>query len=195
MKSKGLAAAALSLCLLAAVGCGGKKAKTPKDAVKNFVNALLKGDKDLFLSSVHYGEADKELVEAQFEMMAAMTEFYVKYEKAYGAGKFKGSKPVISEEELADLEVEGSGDTAVARTSGGEHTKFIKKGGTWYVDIRDDGPKGERAAQAKEALGLMARSIRKVAANIGKEGYDAEKVMGELGAAIMGAGARAPAGG
>ena len=188
MKAKSLTAAALVLCLLAAAGCGGKKAKSPKDAAKNFGNSLLKNDKDLFLSSVYYGDADKELVEAQFEMMAAMTEFVVKFEKAYGTGKFKGSKPVITEEDLENLEVEGSGDTAVARSpAGGEDINLIKKDGIWYVDISDAMPEGAQVAQAKKALGPMAEGIRKVSANIGKEGYDEQKIMGEFMAAMMGA--------
>lgn len=188
MKSKGLAAAALGLCLLAAVGCGGKKAKTPKDAVRNFVNALLKGDKELFAESVHYGEADKELVEAQFEMMAAMTEFATKFGKAYGSGQFKGAKPAVTEEDLEKLKIEASGDTAFARgPSGGKEMNLVKKDGTWYVDISGDMPPGKDTEKAKKALGLITKGIKKAAGNIGKEGYDAEKVMGELGVAIMGA--------
>lgn len=195
MKAKSLTAAALVLCLLAPAGCGGKKAKSPKDAAKNFGNSLLKNDKDLFLSSVYYGDADKELVEAQFEMMAAMTEFVVEFEKAYGTGKFKGSKPIITEEDLENLEVEGSGDTAVARSpSGGEDIKLIKKDGIWYVDIADAMPKGEQAAQAKKVMGPMAEGIRKVTANIGKKGYDEKKIMGEFMAAMMGAAASARGG-
>ena len=187
MKAKSLTAAALALCLLAAAGCGGKKAKSPKDAAKNFGNSLLKNDKDLFFSSVYYGDADKEMVEAQFEMMAAIAEFSAKFEKAYGTGKFKGATPAISDEDLADLEIEGSGDTAVAKTPGGQNMQFIKKDGTWYVDISDAMPKGAEAADAKKALGPMAEGIRKVTANIGKEGYDEEKTMGEFMAAMMGA--------
>ena len=188
MKAKSLTAAALALCLLAPAGCGGGKAKSPKDAAKNFVNSLLKDDKDLFFSSVYYGDADKEMVEAQFETMAAMTQFAVKFEKAYGTGKFKGSKPVITEEDLADLEVEGSGDTAVARTpSGSEDIKLIKKDGAWYVDISDSMPKGAQDAETKKALVTMAEAIRKVTANIGKEGYDEKKIMGEFMGAMMSA--------
>jgi len=188
MKAKALAAAALSLCLLAAAGCGGKKAKTPRDAVKNYVNALLKGDKDLFLSSVHYGEADKELVEAQFEMMAVMMDFMTKFKKVYGTGKFKGAKTAVTEEELEKLKIEASGDTAVARSpSGGEEMKLVKKDGTWYVDITGDMPPGKDAEKEKEALALITKGIKKAAGNIGKEGYDAEKVMGELGAAFVAA--------
>ena len=186
MKGKSLTAAALALGLLAAAGCGGTKAKSPKDAVKNFVNSLQKNDKDLFLGSVYYGDADKEMVEAQFEMMVAMTEFVVEYEKAYGTGKFKGSKPIITEEDLADLEVEGSGDTAVVRTSSDDQDiKLIKKGGTWYVDMSDAMSKGPQADKVKKAMGPMAEGIRKVTANIGKEGYDEQKIKREFGAAIM----------
>ena len=129
---------------------------------------------------------DKEAVEAQFEMMVALTECVVEFEKAYGTGKFKGSKPIITEEDLADLEIEGSGDTAVARTSSDDQDiKLIKKGGTWYVDMSDAVSTGAEAAQIKKAMGPMAEGIRKVTANIGKEGYDEQTIRTELGTAIM----------
>ncbi len=179
MKAKSLTAAALALCLLASVGCGRKKANTPKDAVKDYVNSLLKGDKELFAESVHYADADKEVAEAHFDMLAATVEFATNFKQAYGGGYFKKGKPVVTAEDLDKVRIE-----TIARFPSGEDLRLVRKEGQWYVDLGGGMPRGEAAKKAVSAYGRMARGIKQVTDKIGKEGQDARKLRDEFEAAF-----------
>ena len=190
----------IALVLLAgaavtAGGCGKKgsvptgPAKTPKEAIVKFAHALQSGDKAAFLSVVHYPQEAKPAVEAMFDTMSTMMGFMKDLQKEYGedaVGKMKGKEFPTPEEIESKATIDEERDTATATLpDGNEPMKLVKKDGGWLVDLSEGLPEADQREEMIKTVGLMKKAVEKARANIGKEGYTAEKVMQEFMGEMM----------
>jgi hypothetical protein len=166
-----------------AAGCS-SKAKTPKEAAVKFVESLWEQDKDQFMAVVHVG--DPEIKEALYEATSAMVQFAKEFQAEYGeeAGV---NAPAMDPKEVADkIKIEEKDGKKVAILKN-KPMPLVQKEDAWMVDMSASVPEEKDKAKSVEMMNKMAKAVRKVTKNIGKEGYDAKKVQKELTAAMMGA--------
>jgi hypothetical protein len=170
-------------------GCGASTAKTPKEAIKNLSKSIENSDKALFLASIYAGENGKEVAEAMFDGMAAMTSFSKAMEKAYGkeaGAEMRKDSPVMTEDEINKLDIKEEGDKATAKDpSKGKPMTLVKKNGVWLADMSEMVPKdaAERTKMIKMGQG-MAKAIGEVKGKIGKSGVTKEQINKELNDAV-----------
>ncbi len=171
-----------------AIGCGGggaKDAKTPKEACVNMTEAVETGDEALFLSAVH--TEDEEMAKAMFGQISAMYDYSKKFEAEYGKAPGKGGKKMPTSKDVAEkVKIKEDGDKAVATMPGQSgDMDLVKKDGVWKVDISKGTPTGAEKEKALKMSKTMADVVKEVTGKIGTEGYTAEKIEKELGAAMM----------
>jgi len=164
-----------------------KKAETPKEAAIAFTKAIAKGDKEQYMAMI--ATKDEELAGAVFDAVSASRSFADAFVAKYGdahsdvISNLRMAKEIPTPEEVKDKgEVTEEGDKAKVKVPGkGEDgLDLIKKDGVWLVDLDKDMPKGEEKETVLKQCKAMATVTPKVKALIGKEGYDADKIMAEL---------------
>jgi hypothetical protein len=179
----------LAVLLTATVLAGGcsKTAATPKEAVTNMVKAIDNNDKSAFKDVVCFGEGNQEAGEAMFDMMAAMVGFQKELQKAYGKDVVgpMGKNIIPTDDELAKMEIKEEGDKATAKVQD-KPMPLIKKDGKWYVDLTKDAPSASEKDKMIKQSKKLVDAINKAKANIGKDGYTAEKINEELTKAMAG---------
>jgi hypothetical protein len=144
-------------------------------------------DKDLFLSTVYFGENGKEMAEALFYVTAAMMGFGKDMENAYGkdaGADFTKDGPILTADELAKLEIKEEGDKATAKNpKGGRDVSLVKKDGAWKLDMTEEIPDAERLEFIKEHKAML-KAISDARAKIGKPGMTKKKINEEFGKAM-----------
>lgn len=184
-----LAGVVILATTIVAGGCS-KAAATPKEAVTNMAKGMEKNDKDLFMASIYAGDGNQELVEAMFNATTGLAAFSKDMEKAYGKDAIPGmarSSPLLSDDDLAKMEIKEDGDKATAKFPTGKSTlQLIKKDGKWLVDASKDLPPAADRNDIIKSMKKVTEAMAKVRPNIGKSGYTAQKINEEMQKAMQG---------
>ncbi len=163
-------------------GCGGKKAETPKEALKLMGEALESKDKSQFMAVVHCGE-DEEFCELMFEAASEMMDFIEAMQEAYPDEKGTNmDSPLPTPEQIDKMEVTEDGDTATAKNPDGKDIELVKRDGAWMVDMTAEMPKPEEAEAEKKKARAMIEAVKEVKGEIGKEGSNPMSIMMKLAA-------------
>jgi len=181
----------LLVCLPVVVGgssgCSGcnKTASTPKEAIVNATRALEDGDRGTFIASVYISDDGDELAGALFDFVYAHRQLRKAMEKEYGEaprGLMGGKDDDTADEVEEKVEItEEKDDTAKAKMPGkSSPTGLVKKDGYWKVDMSEMAPKAEEREKALKNMKAMAKAANDVRDKVGKEGYDADKIMLEM---------------
>lgn len=180
------------ICVLLFAGCS-KKASTPKEALKNMGEALREGDKDAFVACFDANEDQKKMLGAMCEFVDVTVKFEEAMIKAYGKDAVKGGKKSPLDEFkddkwLDEVEIKIDGDKAIAtKKDEKKPLNLVKKDGAWLISAGDMIPPDEMKDMDKalKMIGVMMKAVKDATGNIGKEGYTAERINQEIGAAMM----------
>ena len=160
---------------------GPRPAKTPKEAVVNMIKSIEENDKELFIRSVTV--PDRELAEAAFESIFAGADFIKEYERAYGrdaAAKAGFGRMPSSADVAENVKITTDGDDTFARFSDRTPpTRVVRVNGEWKVEPPGKGPKPEDRQGFLKASRAIVKALNEAKSKIGREGYDAEKVLRE----------------
>jgi len=166
------------------------KARTPREAIINYVNALKTGDEALYFRTVKINQGKKEVIRAGFRMTSAMIRFQDKLLAAYRSQLPAGTVSVSATmAKLKSAKIDIRGDRATAQAPGVPRpAKLVRAGGYWRVDISGiaDNPALKRVPTDKivRMFTAQARVFDEARAKIGRSGYDAKRVMREMKAAM-----------
>ncbi len=172
-------------------GCGAKKAKTPKEALENMQDAIREGDIDAFMACIDATAEREEALKAFGDLTAASYEFGQAMEHAYGKGAarpFRSFWHLANEEWLDNATIKIDGDTATTTKKGVPETiKLVKMGDEWKIDGTSLIGSGqtEEAKKVVKMWAFWATVMKDAQKNIGKRGYTAERINGEVGMKML----------
>lgn len=167
-------------------GCA-RKAKTPEQAVTNFVESVQTGNKALFTASV--ASDDTEAAEAVFECWSAAFDFQSHFQKAYGRqGRLESSTTAIITCDYRNLEVSirpEDDNTVTAMVPGARALTVVKKGEWWYVDLSDLLPTPDGRKEFIQVNRAFAQVLSRQKSRIGEKGQTAEDIEQEAFKALL----------
>jgi len=175
---------------------GTKKASTPKEAIENFRQSILDKDKDAFVACFATCDDTKEMIDCLGAFVITSQDFKAAMEKEYGKGSATAVKSEIGdvqdEKWIDTITIKEEGDKATATMKGKKQPlELVKKDDVWLIDPHSIASgkemKPEQVKMMVGMFGAMNKAMEAQKANIGKDGYTAEKINKELEAAIMGA--------
>jgi len=165
----------------------GTPAKTPKEAVVNFLKAAETGNKELLMANLEIPAEAKEFAEVFMGALIEMVGFADAMERTYGKESvqrlpsFESLRPFPrSADAAANVQIEERGDEAQAKVPG--HPKpldLARVNGVWKVKPKDL-PTPERQQKEIAQGKAMTKAFRDARNNVGKPGMTAEKVWEDL---------------
>ena len=161
---------------LLAGGCA-RKAKTPEQAVTNFVESIQTGNKALFTASV--ASDDTEAADALFECWAASFDFQSRFQKAYGRQTYLVSPttaPITCDYRNLEVSIEPEDDNAVTAMvpDGAKALTVVKKGEWWHVDLSDLLPKPDGRRKFVRTKQAFTKVLSGLTSKIGNKGQTVE---------------------
>ena len=185
-KQMALMVVLLAAVAIFAVGCGDKKADTPKQAMENMQEALLEGDSDAFVACFDATEDEKKVLASMCDFLSTMHKFQEAMKKAYGEDAVNEKGDDLADKKwLEEITVKIDGDKATVMKKGeSKPMNLVKKDGAWKI-VPDDMLPQEDVDKALKMFEVMAKAHKDQMGNIGKDGYTAEKINEELGNAMM----------
>ena len=177
-------------------GCSGpagtstKSAAEPMDAMKNVFQAYETNNRELFLNNVYFKPEHQKYIDAKFEAEVVFAAFRRQLAGAYGSGCFKGRQCLDGMPHVGTINStllgrkpsvrvhDRSGSIIYLRPNCQIYVTV--KGGSWKVNLAG---RGKDTRQLERNIGYIRgvkRAVEAACENIGKPGYDADRIDKEL---------------
>ena len=188
-RTTGIVAALLTGTLIFCAGCSKKasappKVSTPKETLKNMQQAVLAGDEDAYLACFEASDEEKEILRHLYDGMVTTLRFELAMTKAYGRDAVKmdeiktAARQMTDEKWIEKIAIEVNDKTATAQEKGEQKIiKLVEKNSKWKILAKSVVPNRKSVS---EVLIPLTQAMKNAMGKIGKEGYDAKRIIKEF---------------
>lgn len=183
-RTTGIVAALLTGALFFCAGCSKKasappKVSTPRETLKNMQQAVLAGDEDAYLACFEASDEEKEVLRHLYDGMVTTLRFERAMTKAYGQDAVKmddmktAVRKMTDEKWIEKITIEVNDKTATAQEKDQQTIiRLVKKDGEWKILTKIVPDK-----KFMEVLIPLTQAMKDAMGKIGKDGYDAERIV------------------